>query len=488
MDLTQKESVLTVCFTTEIRRTHRDSQRNSLCASVQARCLCGEKALLIKCLLAIIVLMLCADFVSAQTPNNPNIVFIISDDHGWQDYGFMGHPQIQTPHLDKLASQSLVFSRGYVPTALCSPSLASILTGRYPHEHLITGNDPPAPKNKTGDWRNHPEYVAAWNTMRSFVSESKTLPRLLQQKGYVSLQTGKWWLGEYKNGGFTHGMSHGDKSRGGRHGDDGLEIGRKTMQPIYDFIRDAREAQKPFFVWYAPMLPHDPHNAPERLLAKYKAKAPNLETAKYWANVEWFDETCGQLMDYLDREKLSDNTIVVYVTDNGWIQGAGGDNQSIRSKRTPYDAGIRTPIMLRWPKQVKPHRSAHPVSSLDLLPTILAAVKLPTPSDLPGINLLTEKSVRARKTLFGALFTHDAIDVRNPSANLLSRWIIDGDWKLLVPVTNPPQDRSTAEQPKQIELYRITTDTTETTNLAGKEPARVQAMKQTLDRWFGGKQ
>ncbi len=397
----------------------------------------------------------------------------------------MGHPQIKTPHLDKLAAQSLLFPRGYVPTSLCSPSLATILTGRYPHEHLITGNDPPAPP---GGNKNHPQYVADWDAMRSFVSTRPTLPRLLQQKGYVSLQTGKWWLGDYKNGGFTHGMSHGDKARGGRHGDAGLEIGRSTMQPIYDFIGNARREQKPFFVWYAPMLPHDPHNAPPRLLAKYKDKAPNLETAKYWANVEWFDESCGQLLDYLERENLSENTMVVYVTDNGWVQGPDRDSHSVRSKRTPYDAGIRTPIMLRWSKHVKPRRSSQLASSLDLLPTILAAVKVPAPSGLPGLNLLQEKAVNARQTLFGALFTHDAVDIRKPSANLLSRWVIDGEWKLLVPVRNPPADRSTPEQPPHLELYRITADATETMNLAEKEPARVQALKQKLDVWLRGEQ
>jgi uncharacterized sulfatase len=434
-----------------------------------------------------LVLLMLTIAVSSQSPNvprqsvRPNIVYIISDDHGWQDYGFMGHPHIQTPHLDQLAAQSLVFTRGYVPTALCSPSLASLLTGRYPHEHLITYNDPPAPPGgKTGGWRNHPNYVAAWDEMRSFISDKPTLPRLLQQRGYASLQTGKWWLGNHKNGGFTDGMSHGDRTRGGRHGDDGLDIGRKTMQPVFEFMERARRDSQPFFVWYAPMLPHDPHNAPRRLVDKYKAKAPNLETAKYWANVEWFDESCGQLLDYLDREKLSENTLVVYVTDNGWVQGSERDSHSVRSKRTPYDAGVRTPIMVRWPGQVKPAKSSQLASSLDLFPTVLTAVGAKVPTGIPGLNLLDARTVAARKTLFGECFTHDAIDLRKPSANLYSRWILDGEWKLIVPVAGRPHD----EGPKEIELYRISTDAEEKTNLAAKEAARVQSLRRKLDQWW----
>ena len=429
-------------------------------------------------ILAATLITLMAATAYAQSPP-PNIVLIISDDHGWRDYGFMGHPQIQTPRLDKLAAQSLVFRRGYVPTALCSPSLASIITGRYPHEHLVTGNDPPAPPGgKTGNWRNHPQYEADWNELRSFINRYPTLPRLLQQKGYLSLQTGKWWMGSPANGGFTEGMSHGDKSRGGRHGDEGLDIGRKTMQPIDDFI--ARAGRKPFFIWYAPMLPHSPHNAPQRLVDKYRDKAPDQETARYWASVEWFDETCGQLLDALDRAGVAENTIVVYVADNGWTQGPQADAQSLRSKRTPYDAGIRTPIMLRWPGKVKPRESERLASSLDVLPTLIAATSVNAPAGLPGLNLLDDKAVNTRRALYGASFTHDLVEMRNPAANALTRWIIEGDWKLLVPTPGQTNE----EQPQQIELYRIATDPEECANLAAKEPSRVNALRRKLDAWW----
>lgn len=416
--------------------------------------------------------------LSAAAP--PNVVFIISDDHGWQDYGFMGHPHIQTPHLDKLAKQSLLFKRGYVPTALCSPSLASIITGRYPHEHLITYNDPPAPPGgKVGQWRQRPEYIAAWDEMRSFITRVPTLPRLLEQRGYLSFQTGKWWLGSAGNGGFTDGMTHGDRTRGGRHGDVGLEIGRQTMQPVFDFLGKAKQTGKPFFLWYAPMLPHSPHTAPQRLIDKYKAVAPSLEHARYWASVEWFDETCGQLLDQLERNGQTQNTIVVYVTDNGWVQGATGDAISVRSKRTPYDAGTRTPLLVRWPGKVKPRTSPELASSLDLMPTVLAAVGVPAPAEMPGLNLLDDKAVKARRTLYGECFTHDAVDLRNPAANLYSRWIIDGEWKLIVP-SGLPHD----EGPKEIELYHLATDAAEQTNLAAQQPQRVTDLRRKLDAWW----
>ena len=97
------------------------------------------------------------------------------------------------------------------------------------------------------------------------------------------------------------------------------------------------------------MMPHSPHNPPQRLLDKYRHKVPTLETAKYWAMCEWFDETCGQLLDSLESRKLTNNTIVVFLADNGWIQDPGADRYAPRSKQSPYDGGLRTPILVRWP-------------------------------------------------------------------------------------------------------------------------------------------
>ncbi len=122
------------------------------------------------------------------------------------------------------------------------------------------------------------------------------LPELLGEQGYLSHQSGKWWEGDPKRAGFTHGMTRGFPNPGGRHGDDGLKIGREGMEPVFEFIDHAIAEKKPFFLWYAPFMPHTPHTPPDRLFQKYKAKGIESDhVARYYAMVEWFDETCGQL-------------------------------------------------------------------------------------------------------------------------------------------------------------------------------------------------
>ncbi len=425
------------------------------------------------------VLALCT--ADAPARERPNIVLIISDDQAWTDYGFMGHGLVRTPHLDRLAAASRVFPRGYVPASLCCPSLASILTGRYPHQHRIVSNDPPMPADLRGAARYaSPQFREGRERMNSIIAAQPTLPRLLAGSGYVCLQTGKWWQGHYSRGGFTHGMTRGDESRGGRHGDDGLAIGRNTMQPIYDFIADAQRESKPFFVWYAPLLPHQPHNPPDRLLARYRNQSESPHITKYWAMIEWFDETCGQLLDYLDDRKLAENTIVVYVADNGWIQSPDTAAYAARSKQSPYDGGLRTPILVRWPGRVKPVRSAGLASSIDIVPTLLHATGVDLPDGMPGVDLLDDAAVTARDAVFGACFTHDAIDLDVPAAGLRWRWGVVGDWKLIVP--NPAR-----EPTGQIELYNVAADPYETQNVAATDAARVASLTRRIDAWWPGR-
>ncbi len=421
---------------------------------------------------ALLLTIILAHVCTCANAAPPNIVMIISDDHAWTDYSFEQHPHVRTPHIDRLARESLTFRRGYVPSSLCCPSLASIITGLYPHQHKVTSNDPP-PSAVQGRGRlSSPEFTAGREVMNKHLEAVPTLPRMLGSEGYRSLQTGKWWQGHFSRGGFTHGMTQGQ-----RHGDQGLDIGRKTMQPIYDFIDDSHAAGEPFFVWYAPLMPHDPHTPPERLFNKYKDVAPSEHVARYWAMIEWFDETVGGLLTHLEEQKLDENTIVVYVADNGWIQNVDGPRYAPKSKQSQYDGGLRTPIMLRWPGHITPRMSEGLAISIDLAPTLLtAAGERPTPQ-MQGINLLDERAVADRKAIYGECFTHNANDLNDPAANLRWRWMIEGNWKLIVPDAQNEPDA-------EVELYDLVADPHETDNQAGLDPQRDAQLRSMLDAWW----
>ena len=438
-------------------------------------------------------LLLCAGSQGAS----PNIVLIISDDQAWTDFGFMGHAVIRTPNLDRLARQSVVFERGYVPTSLCRPSLASIITGLYPHQHRIVGNDPSVPMKKKGKaYYRDPVYRHRNAALISNIDRVATLPRLLSLKGYVSHQSGKWWEGNYSRGGFTEGMTHGDPDRGGRHGDSGLAIGRKGMGEVLEFIDRAHEAKRPFFVWYAPFLPHTPHDPPDRLLSHYRSADRPIEIARYYAMCEWFDESCGELLDHLDKRQLNDETLVVFVVDNGWIQRTPAVNVpqgwKVRfapgSKQSPMDGGLRTPIMFKWPGKLTPRRERTLVSSIDLAPTILAASGAKAPADMPGINLLEIAAGRktTRTAIFGELFAHDVADIASPTHSLLYRWCIEGRWKLI-----KPEDGITgryhaihAGRSRTPQLYDVVADPLEKNNLAAKKPEIVTHLQERIDDWW----
>ncbi|MGB4709664.1 MAG: sulfatase [Fuerstiella sp.] len=422
----------------------------------------------------------------------PNIVMLISDDQTWTDYSFMGHPDIKTPHLDKLVARSAVFRRGYVPVALCRPSLATMITGLYPHQHGIIGNDPWKDSSKSPK-----QYNDECEQLISKLDKLDTAPELLAQKGYISHQSGKWWEGSFARGGFTHGMTRGFPERGGRHGDDGLDIGRKGMKAVTDFIHTAAAEKKPFFMWYAPFLPHTPHNPPAEILAKYTKEGRPEALAKYYAMCEWFDQTCGQLMDELEKEGVADNTVIFYVTDNGWIQRtpdmklAAGWNSSFapKSKQSPYDGGTRTPIMISWPGHIQPADRPELVSSIDLLPTMLAAAGIKASEKLPGVNLLpvvTNETELQRTEIFGESFAHDVADLDNVQETLLYRWVIQDKWKLLL-TYDGKVNRYKSVHPRtdpRPQLFDLIADPLEEHNLAKDNPEVVARLAAKLDGWW----
>jgi uncharacterized sulfatase len=403
---------------------------------------------------------------AAGQTRRPNVVMIVGDDMGWTDFGFMRHDVIRTPRLDRLAGEGAVFPFGYVPTSLCRASLATLLTGLYPHQHQICCNDPPAGVDRTA--------------MHPFIRNAPTIPRLLGQAGYRSLQTGKFWEGHYANAGFTHGETT-DKDRHiatRPH----PQIGRDTMQPIYDFMD--KSGTTPFFVWYAPMMPHQPHTPPERFLKQYAVQGRDLNLARYYAMCEWFDETCGQLLDHLDKRRLRDNTLVAFVIDNGWIQPTVADNikgpfGAPRGKRSPYEMGVRTPVILRWPGQTRAGRYNDLVATIDLAPTILTACGVRVPAQMLGLNLLDVAAGRGRlkrDAIFGEIYVHTSTNLKNPRIDITHRWVREGDWKLIWPADN-----------KNIELFNLAADPHEKNNLAAKHPDRVKRLRQRIEDFWANR-
>ncbi|MEP4146751.1 MAG: sulfatase [Halioglobus sp.] len=412
-------------------------------------------------LLFALLLVFSLSLTAADRP--PNIVMLIADDQAWADHGFIGHPHIRTPNLDQLAEQGLLFTRGYVPTALCRPSLASLMTGLYPHQHRITGNRVGQPVSKARQPAAEAELAASFSSL-------PRLAALLDNAGYRSFQTGKWWEGDYSRGGFSAGMSS----------EESLDIGRKTMQPLFDFIDE--HAEQPFFLWYAPYLPHFPHNPPQRLISRYLKEQIHPEMAKYYAMIEWNDETIGQLVEYLRQSGHADNTVFVYLADNGWIQptaqveGHPWYYGAPRGKGSPYENGIRTPIILSWPGHISAGSTDTPVSSIDLAPTLLRLAGQPVPSTMMGLDLLDEKARIARPAVYGASFKHSINPGVATAAAVRNRWLVNGDWKLI-------HHRGQQGAAASVELFDLGKDPEEKNNLAGQE-ATVDRLLALLDAWW----
>jgi uncharacterized sulfatase len=187
---------------------------------------------------------------------------------------------------------------------------------------------------------------------------------------------------------------------------------------------------------------------------------------------EWFDQTCGDLMDYIDDKGQTENTIFVYVCDNGWVQNENSAGYNKISKRAPYDYGIRTPIMYKWKGKIRPILDTSSLtSSIDMLPTILSLLGIEAPAGLDGIDVLDEAQLKERKTLFGEIYAHDFDTIEN---SLFYRMAVSNPYKLIVPdPTNKPDEK--------IQLFNIYQDPYEKVDLADKHPEIVKELKEKIE-------
>ncbi len=446
-------------------------------------------------LLALLSLGLCA-----QTARPPNIVFVLVDDLGWSDLSCQGSGYYRTPNIDRLAATGLRFTDAYAACAVCSPTRAAVLTGRSPARTGVTdwirarfqrsgGKTPEHNPTAYVGGENH-KVLCPPNPFWLEQSEV-TLAEALGAVDYVSCHIGKWHLGDAawypehqgfdeNHGGCDYGQppSYFDPYRNKRLSegiptlaprDTGEYLTDREADEAVDFIR--RHRDRPFFLYLAHYAVHTPIQAKQDLITEYRRRPKtNQKNAKYAAMVHSVDDAVGKVLDTLEQVGISDDTLVVFSSDNGGLIGPT-DNAPLRSgKGFPYEGGIRVPLVIRWPGVTKPGSVSHqPVSSVDYFPTLLEAAEVAAPANraLDGTSLLAhlrspDQPIADDRRLFWH-FPHYRGRVEPYSI------VRDGDWKLIKRYGGP-----------SFELFNLAEDLGETTDLAARQPHRVQHLNAIL--------
>jgi len=384
-----------------------------------------------RCLLVVVLASLCSTFSAlAHSDRAPNIVLLIGDDHGYEDFKFMGDPDVITPSMDAIAEGGVAFTQAHVSSSYCRPSLRTLITGLHPIQYALRHGPMLESRIKKSK-----EYASLsdnekmlWQTMTSgtLLKEFETLPKMLARKGYSSWQGGKWWENSYENGYFDEGMTKGwdIESVKGKNsflemmGGDGTELGRTTMEPLFDFI--TRKKDQPFFIWYGPQLPHTPFDAPYKYRKYYESKHISESAKDYYANITWWDDGVGQLMDHIESLGLLEDTLFIYVSDNGWEQEPDVEYKrdhpdfalfpdyatgGLKGKGELYDLSFRTAMLFYWKNNLKSSfNESSLVTAMDIVPTILDIVGLKAPRELPGYSLkglLEGRQIEERDEIIG---------------------------------------------------------------------------------------
>jgi len=397
----------------------------------------------------------------------PNIVLIVADDLGYADLGIHGSGEIATPQIDSIARSGVRFTNAYVSAPVCAPSRAGLLTGRWQDRFGFEGN---------------PEPGAGWGLP---VGE-KTLADRLKAAGYATAVFGKWHLGEkpefHPNNrgfdeffGFLSGMHSYFKANDPQwgailRGNDPVELDKYLTLAIADesasFI--SRHKDKPFFLYAAFNAPHTPLEAPKNYLTRV-SHITDPKRRTYAAMVQALDDGVGTILESIRQSGLEDKTVVFFISDNGGpiLEGAatnGSKNDPLRGgKAEVWEGGIRVPFFIRWPGHLPGGRVLDdPVISLDILPTALALAGAPEDASLDGSNLLPWIDGKNPAPERGPFFWkfYDQLAVR------------EGTTKLVRPSAG-----------KNLELYDLKADISESQDLAATEKERASDLKVRFDKW-----
>lgn len=414
-----------------------------------------------------------ASLLGRTTPP-PNILLVVVDDWGATDLSCYGSNFYSTPNIDKLAGEGMRFTQAYSACTVCSPSRAAILTGQYPARlHLtdwIAGHRYPHAKLLPPHWTQH------------LLTSTNTLAEGLRSRGYRSASIGKWHLGGPAFWPDKHGF---DRNIGGTHqgqppsyfspysipsltdGPKGEYLTDRLYTEATRFIEENRA--QPFFVYLPHYAVHTPLQAPKPLVARYDSQTDPQGKPTYAAMVESVDAGLGRLLRRLKDLNLERNTIVVLTSDNGGLQRSTRNIGLREGKGTPYEGGTRVPLIVRWPGIVQPNTECDvPVIGIDLYPTLLrgAGVRTAAADGLDLTPLLTKRGKFTRDALYWH-YPHYHSEGATPHST-----IREGNRKLIH-----------FYEDDRVELYDLSADPTESTDIASKYPAEAARLRKRLEQW-----
>lgn len=448
----------------------------------------------IRAILTCLVVVLVAETTTVIAAKNPNILFVFLDDLGWKDTSFMGSDFYETPHLDKLADEGMIFTDAYSCAANCAPARACLLSGQYTPRHQIY-NVGTGPRGNAKHRRLL--HVAGTNTLDPKI---KTWAHQLQSAGYATATMGKWHLsndplpyGFDVNVGGTHSGGpprgyyppHG-KVPGLREAPKGEYVTDRLSDEAIKFIRANRD--RPWALYLTHFAVHTPLDAKKDLIAKYEAKKKGkLHNHVAMATmIQAVDDGVGRIQAALDELDLTDNTVVIFFSDNGGY-GPATDMDPLKGyKGTYYEGGIREPFFVKWPGVVEPGtKSAEPIIGVDLYPTLceIADARLPMNQPVDGLSIVPllkgEMKTFGDRPLYwhfpAYLQSYAAVwdEQRDPLFRSRPCSIIRvGDWKL-----------HQYFEDRRLELYNLRADIGETTNLVTKESKTARQLLTQLESW-----
>ncbi len=460
--------------------------------------------ILSKCFLPLLIALLFLQPLFAETarPNRPNIILCMADDQGWGDVAYYGASKVQTPVLDKMAATGLRFDRFYAAAPVCSPTRGSVLTGRHP--------------NRFGCF--------SWGF--PLRPQETTIAEVLQQAGYATGHFGKWHLGSVRpdspvcpgNSGFTTWLSSPNfyennplMSFNGKVIQTKGESSQVPVDYAVEFMKQAKEQNKPFLavIWFG--SPHQPHIATEEMKALYPDESPRMQN--FLGELTGIDRAMGSLKKSLQQMEITENTVLWYTSDNGALKKVGCTAGLSGRKGDLLEGGIRVPAIIEWPGTINKHRIIEDVcGTVDIFPTVLELAGVSKKTNQPvldGQSLVpiiqgeqfqrnsplgfwvyqkAGRGMRSSQLLQLQRDKPQAASEVEPDPSLIAGDIstdnpqgpatwIDGNWKLhRIPNKKEPKKFS-------YRLYNLKSDPQEKKDLISEQPARARQMLKELSAW-----